>query len=339
VIRRLPVLVALVVTALVTGACAGSSSDAATVGDSAISIDQLERDMVLFEFLSGLSGAPCGTPAPFESQDAACARFTLSNDIREELAKAYAADHDLAVEAGVVNDAMTQLEANLGGAEALDDQLADAGLDRADLRRLAERILLVNVVQEAVVEEALDEETLRAQYDEELGTFTTLEVAHILVEEQATAERIAAEITPETFERVAGRESIDRASAENGGSLGTFSEAEFLAQFDADFVAAALELEPGEISGPVQTQFGWHVIRMVSREVQPFEDVEEQLRSGNAGRVFQEWMLERLDSTDIDVNPRFGRLDTETGEVVAIRSTAAEGSEGEEEQPPGATAP
>jgi parvulin-like peptidyl-prolyl isomerase len=187
-----------------------------------------------------------------------------------------------------------------------------------------------------VVEERLDEETLRARYDEQLGTFTTLEVAHILVEDEAEAERIAGEVTPETFEQVARRESIDPGSAQDGGNLGTYSEADFLAQFDADFVAGALELEPGEISGPVETQFGWHVIRMVNREVAPFEDVEEQLRAGSAGQVFQEWMLEQLDSTEIDVNPRFGRLDRETGEVVAVRSTAAEGEEG---QPTGATAP
>jgi len=334
--RRLPPLVALVLVALVGGACAGSPADAATVGDSAISIDQLERDMVLFEFLTGLSGAPCGTPAPFESQDAACARFTLSNDIREELTKAYAADHDLAVEATVVNDAITQLETNLGGAETLDGRLTEAGLERADLRRLAERVLLVNVVQEAVVEERVDEETLRAQYEEQLGAFTNLEVAHILVDDEVEAERIADELTPQTFGQVARRESIDPGSAPNGGSLGTYTEAEFLAQFDADFVAAVIELEPGEISGPVETQFGWHVIQMVSREVATFEDVEEQLRAGSAGQVFQDWMLEQLDSTEIDVNPRFGRLDPETGEVVAVRSTAAEGEEG---QPTGATAP
>jgi foldase protein PrsA len=332
--RRFPAIVALVVVALVGGACAGSSSDAATVGESTISIDELERDMVLFEFLSGLSGAPCGSPAPFESQDAACARFTLSNDIREELAKSYAADHDLSVEAAVVDEAIAQLETNVGGAESLDEQLADAGLDRRDLEQLAERLLLLNVVQEAVVEERLDEETLRAQYDEQLDAFTTLELAHVLVEDEADAERIAAEVTPETFAQVARRESLDPGSAQQGGSLGSYTRAELLSQFDPDFLAAALELEPGEISGPVQTQFGWHVIHMVSEDVAPFAEVEEQLRAGSAGPVFQEWMLERLDATDIDVNPRFGRLNTETGEVVAVRSTAAE-----DEQPEGSTAP
>ena len=333
-IRRLPALLVLVLVALIGGACASSSSDAATVGDSAITIDELERDVILFGFLSGLSGAPCGTAAPFESQEAACARFTLSNDIREELAKAYAVDHGLSVENAVVNDAIAQLETNIGGAEVLDARLAESGLDRADLQRLAGRLLLLNVVQEAVVDERLDDEVLREQYDEQLGTFTTLEVAHILVEDHGEAERIAGEVTPGTFEQVARRESSDPGSAQNGGSLGTYSEAEFASQFDPDFVAGALELEPGEISGPVETQFGWHVIRLVSREVPAFEDVREQLRASGAGQVFEEWMLERLDATDIDVNPRYGRLDAGTGEVVAVRSTAGEGSPSA-----GATAP
>ena len=333
-IRRFPALLAFAIVALVGSACASSSSDAATVGESEISIDRLERDMVLFEFLTGLSGATCGTPAPFEGQDAACARFALSNDIREELAKAYAAAHGLSVEPEIVNRALAQLETNIGGAEAVDARLAEADLMRSDLRAFAERVLLINVVQEAVVEERLDDEALRAQYDDQLDAFTTLEVAHILVDDQADAERIAADVTPETFERVARRESADPGSAQNGGSLGSFSEPDFIAQFDPDFVAGALELEPGEISGPVQTQFGWHVIRLVSREVAPFEDVQEQLRAGGAGQVFQDWMLEQLDTTDIDVNPRFGRLDTETGEIVAVRSTADEG-----EQPAGATTP
>lgn len=332
-LRRSPIL-AFAALAMLVSACAGSSSDAATVGDEAISIQQLERDMERFTFLSGLSGAPCGTPLAGESQDEACARFALANDIREEVAKAYAAEHDLSVDPAQIDDALEQLETNLGGREALDSQLTDAGLTRADLRELAQRILLISVVQEAVVAVRLDDEALRAQYDEQLGTFTTVEVAHILVEDQATAERIAAEVTPETFARVAGRESTDTASAENGGNLGSISETEFQTQYDADFVAGALALEPGEISGPVQTQFGWHVIQLLRRDVAPFEEVREQLLASNAGRVFEEWMLEQLESVDIEVNPRFGRLDTETGEVVPVRSTTTG-----EDTSAGATAP
>jgi hypothetical protein len=91
-------------------ACANDPSSAATVGETAeISIDQLHADVALFGFLTGLSGAPCGTPVGNETQDAACARFALANDIREELAKTYAIEHDLKVDPADVTDALTQL--------------------------------------------------------------------------------------------------------------------------------------------------------------------------------------------------------------------------------------
>ena len=307
------------------GACANDPSSAATVGENGeISIDQLHADVDLFGFLTGLSGAPCGTPVGNETQDAACARFALANDIREELAKTYATEHDLKVDPADVTDALTQLEQGLGGADALKSQLSDAGLTRAQVQAFAERLLLVNAVQQAVVEERLDEATLRDAYQANLAQFTTLDVAHILVADEADAERIAAEVTPATFGETAQLESIDQQSAVQGGSLGSFSQAQFQTQFDPDFVAATLALQPGEISGPVQTQFGWHVIHLVRRDVAPFEDVRDQLAANQTGTVFNDWFTEQLGTTNVEVNPRFGRFDQDTGEVLPIRSTAQE---------------
>jgi hypothetical protein len=306
-------------------ACANDPSSAATVGETGeISIDQLHADVALFGFLTGLSDAPCGTPVGNESQDAACARFALANDIREELAKAYATEHDLKVDPADVTDALTQLEQGLGGADALKSRLSDAGVTRAQVQAFAARLLLVNAVRQAVVEERLDEAALRDAYQANLAQFTTLEVGHILVADRAEAERIAAEVTPATFAETARRESTDAQSAAQGGSLGSFSEAQFQTQFDPDFVAATLALKPGEISGPIQTQFGWHVIHLVRRDVAPFVDVRDQLAANQSGPVFDDWFTERLGTTNIEVNPRFGRFDRDTGEVLPIRSTAQE---------------
>jgi hypothetical protein len=329
--RRVLVLVPLVLLLVVMSGCTTSGSTAATVGGASISVEQLRSDVALFGFLNSLSGAPCGTPVEGESDESACARLALANDIREELVSVYAAEHQVEVDRATVNDAVVQLEQSLGGAEVLRTQLADAGLTRGDVVALAARVLLVDAVQRAVAEERLDEQTLRATYDEEVGSFTTVEVAHILVSDRTKAERIAAEVTPKTFERTARRESIDPGSAPRGGSLGSFTESGFVAQFDPDFVQAALALRPGEISGPVRTQFGWHVIRLVRRDVEPFEDVVDQLRAREAGTVFQEWLVEQLGSTDIEVNPRFGRLDERTGVVLPVRST--------EDEPTGASSP
>ena len=85
--RLLRVLATLCVVVLFA-ACSNDPSSAATVGETGeISIDQLHADVALFGFLTKLSGAPCGTPVGNETQESACARFALANDIHEELAK------------------------------------------------------------------------------------------------------------------------------------------------------------------------------------------------------------------------------------------------------------
>jgi parvulin-like peptidyl-prolyl isomerase len=318
-------VLAILCVGVLFAACANDPSSAATVGETGeISIDQLHADVALFGFLTGLSGAPCGTPVGNETQQAACARFALANDIREELAKAYAIENDVKVDQAAVTDALTQLEQGLGGADALKAKLSDAGVTRAQVEAFAARLLLVNEVQQAVVKDRLDEATLRDAYQANLAQFTTLEVEHILVADEADAEQIAAEVTPATFGETAKRESIDQGSAKQGGSLGSFSEAQFRSQFDPDFVAATLALQPGEISEPVQTQFGWHVIYLVRRDVAPFADVRDQLEANQTGTVFDDWFTEQLGTTNVEVNPRFGRFDQATGEILPIRSTAQE---------------
>jgi parvulin-like peptidyl-prolyl isomerase len=144
---------------------------------------------------------------------------------------------------------------------------------------------------------------------------------------------VAGAATTENFAKLARQRSTDQGSAASGGSLGSFSEAQFRQQFDPTFVEAALALEPGEISEVIPTQFGFHVIELIRRDVATFDQVREQLSAQQAPQIFQEWLLERYDALDIEVNPRYGRLDGETGEVVAIRST------GDEPAASGATGP
>lgn len=318
---RLRTFAVLAVVPMVLAACDGSGAPAASVGDARISHEQLASDVSAFRFLAGLSGAPCGSAVQGETEDAACARFALTNDIQEEFVKAYALANDVDVPDADVVDAIAQLETNLGGADQLDAQLSGEGLTRNDLQLLAARLLLFGEVQGAIVADRLDEAALMELYEQDKPQFTTVEVRHILLETQKAAEDVAAEATPENFARLARTRSVDPGSAPSGGSLGSYSEQQFRSEFDPTFVEASLALEPGDVSGVVETSFGFHVIYLARRDVASFDDVREQISAQQGAQVFQTWLDERYGAVDVEVNPRYGRLDVTTGEVVAVRST------------------
>ena len=316
------------VASVVLSACSAGSDPAATIGSHEISDAELTFDAKLYTFLTGLSGAPCGTPVGDESDAAACARFTLGNDIREEIVKDYAASHDLSVAQTDIDGAIDQVSQSLGGVEALDEKLKSEGLEHQDLVTLARRLLLFNEVEQAIAADRVTDEDLQPIYDQQKDQFTNVEVSHILVPTEQEAKDIAAEVTPENFAELAEKDSIDTQSAKQGGSLGTFSQADFLQTFDPTFAQAALSLQPGEISGPVQTQFGWHIIELTSREQASFADVRDQLVGQVEQQVFQDWLTERAEALDVQVNPRYGRFDPDTGNITPIRSTDASDASG-----------
>lgn len=322
---RLRALALVVVAGLALAACDATEQPAAEIDEATITNEQLAEDQELFDFLTSISGSACGQPAEDETQDAACARLTLTNLIQEELVKGYANENDLAADPDTVADVIGQIEQSVGGPEALDEQLAQSDLTRAGFEAFAGRLLLFNSVQTAVGEDEVTDERIQELYDQNRSQYTTVEVAHILLPTRAEAEDVAREATPKNFADLAAERSQDTASGANGGSLGPTVEAAFVQQYDPTFVAAALELQPRQISAPVQTQFGWHVIELLSREVAPLEQVREQISSQAAAEAFQSWMRERLQTAEIRVNPRYGRLDRASGEVVAVRSTSTGG--------------
>jgi parvulin-like peptidyl-prolyl isomerase len=312
-----PFLALLVVALVALTACGSERPSAAVVDGERITDAQLEDQMVLFSFLGSLQQQPCGQAEQGESTDAACARFTLSNLIQEDLVKHYATAHDITVARDDVTAAISQLEQNLGGADELDKRLKSNGLTRRQFETLAGRLLLFSKTQREIGAANVSDAQLRELYDQQREQYTQIHAKHILVKSKALAQRIASQATPENFGSLAKRYSTDPGSAKQGGDLGTLSAS----SLDPDFVEAALALEPGQISGPVRTQFGWHVIQLVSADVQPFDQVKDQLTGSLQSQAFTTWLQNRLADAQITVNPKYGRFDTSTGAVVPIRST------------------
>jgi peptidyl-prolyl cis-trans isomerase C len=164
-----------------------------------------------------------------------------------------------------------------GAAEAQD--LEDDAEVQAALE-LARTEVLRNAYLTREVDEATTEEKLRARYEEKKAEpgFAKEEVhaRHILVETQEEAEAAIEQLDEGADFATLAQELSTGPSGPNGGDLGYFTRDQMV----PEFAEAAFALEPDQVSAPVQTQFGWHVIKVLDkRETEPtFEESQDEIR-------------------------------------------------------------
>lgn len=147
-----------------------------------------------------------------------------------------------------------------------------------------ERTLLSNQVIVDISTAALSDEAVQAAYDEEFGGFegsAEYNASHILVETEEEALALIEQLDGGADFATLAMENSTGPSGPNGGQLGWFGEGQMVAPFFDGVVA----LEVGGVSPPVETQFGWHVIKLNDTrlsEAPPLEavrqDIEMQVR-------------------------------------------------------------
>ena len=102
---------------------------------------------------------------------------------------------------------------------------------------------------------------------------------HILVEDEEEAKKIAAELKKGgDFAAIAKEKSKDPGSKDQGGDLGFFAKDQMV----PEFAEAAFKLDKGQVSDPVKSQFGWHVIRLDdkrTKQAPSFDQVKDQIES------------------------------------------------------------
>ncbi|SEP59437.1 peptidyl-prolyl cis-trans isomerase C [Loktanella sp. DSM 29012] len=207
--------------------------------------------------------------------------------------------------------------------EGIVDQLVQQELLAASLTDVPSRVALSLANEErslkagevitALTGEAVTEEAVQARYDEIIAEFeanpaTEYNASHLLVETEEEAQAAAERAADEDFAALA-MELSTGPSGPNGGELGWFSTGAMVPEFEA----AVVDMEVGAVSAPVQTQFGWHVIKLNDTRPVAAPDLEE-VRGEISSAIQEEAITARIaelrDATAITL-PETGAIDAE----------------------------
>ncbi len=286
--RRAGVAAALAVAGavglLLVSACGGGDSEnlsegvVARVGDS--NITQVQLDSAIAQ--RSAEAKASGQTLPAEGQEGfdQVRQQAVQDLVQRRIIDFEARDCGTpcaVTEAEIEADLARITKENFGGKKKdFDSFLAERKISPADARDIVKDGLqqkaLFNNVTRGIRYTAAD---AQKYYDLNVAQFKVAagrRVSHILVSTEAEAERIRAEMTPENFAQLARENSIDTTTKDNGGDLGALVKGQFVPEFDK----AAFALKDGEISQPVKTQFGWHIITVdtTPAHTTPFSDAK-----------------------------------------------------------------
>jgi parvulin-like peptidyl-prolyl isomerase len=291
VLRRFAPVVLL--AALAGSACSTTQNNAATVNGHEISAATLNDELKTLrcsEALQGqfvqqqgdsLAGSGEGT---FDNN---LVSRVLSVRVYFRLLEDRLAEDDVSVEDGALDEARKAFRTQVEGELSATEQKCVSG---AYEDWFARQQVLGELANEQAVAVALEEVEVAC-------------VSHILVETEAAAAAIKAELDGGADFATLARERSTDGSKDDGGDLGCQPSGSFAEAFDA----AVESLPVGEVSDPVQTEFGYHVILVQERRAATPEDVGTE----GSQQLLQAYLIDVVcdEDADVSITPTYGRWD------------------------------
>jgi foldase protein PrsA len=268
----------------------------------------------------------------------------LSVLIRREVLRPAAEDLGVSVSDGELDERIEEIRGEFPTEQDFFRALEERCIDQPQLNDLIFDQLLQEKMRDKVIADAAPPESeLRDYYDSNTGEFRETRAQHILVKKESLAQDIYEQLTAakkgevdELFASLAAKHSTDVTNKDQAGKLGWFGPGDFVRPFEK----AANELDVGEISKPVSSQFGVHVIQVTGRRLRSFEAVRDQIEQKIAGadqeKIWQDWLSERFESADVEVNPRYGEFDLASQQVTDVTAQQVPGAATPSQAPAGA---
>ena len=182
--------------------------------------------------------------------------------------------------------------------------------------------ILANMTYEEIGKNTkLDEADVRKYFEAHKAEFEQVHARHILIRVQgspspvrpgqkdltdaealAKAQDLRKRIQAgEDFAQLAKRESDDTGSGANGGDLGSFRRGQMVPTFEQ----AAFAMQPGDLSDPVKSQFGYHLIKVEATESKSFEEVRPELERRMRPEQAQKTLEELQKKSQVVLDPDF----------------------------------
>ena len=222
------------------GACASEDQAVATVNGEKITKGQLDQR------LEGQAGKP-----------------TLQQMVDQDLVLQYGRQNHIDVSDKEIGDWLAQLQTRFPPGQ-FEQVIAQQGLTMDDVRNIGRVQLTVKKAVDRNIN--VSQSQVADFFNRNRSLYDTPEqvcARHILVKTKPEADSIEGQLRRGgDFAAIARKNSQDPGSASKGGDLGCFGQTQMVPPFSA----AAFSLRPGQISQPVQTQFGWHIIQVQSKK-------------------------------------------------------------------------
>ena len=280
---------------VVLAGCSGSSDAAATVNGTDISATEVEA--LVFD----------------KGDDFGDEQFTQLLDVLIQWnAISDAAESDFAITptSEEIAAQVEQLHAEQGAGQTFEEYLETQNISEAGLDLYAEQLIIGSAILEELtdtVPEVSEEEAQQLLADDPLS-WTEVCAAHILVATSEEADAVVARLDAgEDFAALATELSTDTGSGSVGGDLGCASPARYV----PEFAEATMSAEIGQVTDPVESQFGFHIVRVDSRTEATVEELQLAAGQEALGDAVDEWYLSSIVEADITIAEEWGTWQTE----------------------------
>lgn len=310
-------LIALFVAGLVAGVLTGCGdlpkSAVAEVNGKVITKEDLDRNI---EDLKVQYQSQGGFPEPGADQYTEMQKQVAERLVNEEILWFEADKLNITVSDQEINDQLQQFKDQAGGEEQFQTQLKDRNYTEDRLKDQIRKSQLFQKLYPEVTKDASaisDEQALK-YYNENQQQFQQAEtrtVRHILVKDEAVANQVEARLAAgEDFATIAKELSEDPGSKDKGGELGAVPTTG--SGFVPEFEAGMAKLAVGQISAPVKSSFGFHIIQVTAITppgTQTFDQAKEQLKQSlameNQRTAFEAWFESVKGNYSVTYNEEF----------------------------------